>query len=243
MNVVLFQSHEKRSDGTVVLSDRRAVHMDRVLRVQAGQWVKVGEVGGKLGRGRVVEHSPERTVLRPVLSESPPEPSRVGLVLALPRPKVLRRVLRAATCFGVKRIDLVNSWRVEKSYWQSPVLEAESVNQVLRESLEQAVDTILPEVRLHRFFMEFVGDELPDRTTGGPVFVAHPGASTELPVCLASPCTIILGPEGGFVTREIDRFVDAGAQPARLGERILPVEAAVSAVLGRALKARTVVVQ
>jgi hypothetical protein len=51
-----------------------------------------------------------------------PRPLPLTVVLALPRPKMLRRILRALAEVGVKELHLINSYRVEKSYWQSPLL-------------------------------------------------------------------------------------------------------------------------
>src|SRR5439155_24423444 len=81
------------------------------------------------------------------------------LVLALPRPKVLNRVIAGAVSLGVKRIFLINAWRVEKSYWKSPRLDHLHDQAIL--GLEQAKDTILPQIDTRRLFRPFVEDELP----------------------------------------------------------------------------------
>ena len=57
------------------------------------------------------------------LRSDPPPKIPLTVVLALPRPKVLNRILLDLTSLGVSRIVLLNSWRVEKSYWSSPALD------------------------------------------------------------------------------------------------------------------------
>lgn len=44
------------------------------------------------------------------------------------------------------RLILLNSYKVEKSFWQTPFLHPDSVRDNLILGLEQARDTVLPEV-------------------------------------------------------------------------------------------------
>jgi uracil-DNA glycosylase family 4 len=171
--------------------------------------------------------------VRAELGLKPPEPLPVTLVLALPRPKVLRRVLFSASAMGVKRIFLVNSYRVEKSFWQSPVLGGESIRKQLILGLEQARDTILPCVFLRNRFKPFVEDELPDLSKETLQIVAHPAAPEQCPRSAGRPVTLAIGPEGGFITYEIERLISIGFSAVNLGERILPVETAVPFLISR----------
>src|SRR6266498_5143028 len=113
-----------------------------------------------MGDAEVLAATPDEVVLRPALDQDPPPPSPVSLLLALPRPKILRRVLQAAASMGVKRIVLLGSWRVEKSYFSSPALAPDAIRAELLLGLEQGRDTMLPEVTVRRFFKPFVEDEL-----------------------------------------------------------------------------------
>ena len=169
------------------------------------------------------------------LDRKPPEPLPLTLVLALPRPKVLRRVLSSASAMGVKRIFLVNSYRVEKSFWKSPVLSGESIRKQLVLGLEQARDTILPRVFLRKRFKPFVEDELPDLIKETLALIAHPAAPEQCPRTMGRPVTLAIGPEGGFIPYEIERLVSAGFSAVNLGERILPVETAVPSLISRLL--------
>jgi len=49
--------------------------------------------------------------LRLVLDGAPPPVLPVDLVLAVPRPKVVTRVIETCAAFGVRRVDLTNAWR------------------------------------------------------------------------------------------------------------------------------------
>jgi RsmE family RNA methyltransferase len=50
---------------------------------------------------------------------------------------------------------------------------------------------------------------------------------------VAQPTLLIIGPEGGFIPYEVEKMADSGAEPVALGERILRVETALTAALGR----------
>jgi RsmE family RNA methyltransferase len=157
----------------------------------------------------------------------------VTLVLALPRPIVLKRVLSAVSSMGVKRIFLFHSRRVEKSYWRSPVLNEDHIKECLILGLEQARDTVLPEVILKPLFKPFVEDDLGCIIKGTRPLVAHPESSMACPRRVKEPVTLVIGPEGGLVPYEIEKLVKMGFTPVHLGERILRVETAVPALLSR----------
>jgi RsmE family RNA methyltransferase len=167
------------------------------------------------------------------LTADAPPPIPLTLVLALPRPKVLNRVIAGTTSLGVKRIYLINAWRVEKSYWKSPRLSEENLLAQRILGLEQARDTILPVIELRRFFRPFVEDELPSIARDSLALVAHPIATSECPRNVAQPVTLAIGPEGGFIEEEIASLQRIGFTPVALGPRILRVETAVAALLGR----------
>lgn len=58
------------------------------------------------------------------------------------------------------KIILVNSYRVEKSFWQT-LLRARSHPRTVDPGLEQSRDSVLPEVIIEKRFKPFVEDRLP----------------------------------------------------------------------------------
>jgi RsmE family RNA methyltransferase len=154
-------------------------------------------------------------------------------VLALPRPKMLRRILRNVAEFGVAELHLINSFRVEKSYWQSPVLAEHSIREYLLQGLEQCRDTRLPVVHCHQGFKPFVEDFLPGLIAGRRALLAHPGEHPPCPRDVAGDILLVIGPEGGFIPYEVQKLQDAGCEVISLGPRILRVENAIISVLGR----------
>lgn len=236
MNLVLLDPAELRPDGTARLGGRRAVHVSQVLRASPGMRILAGVVGGRMGEAEVLSASATEVVLRPALDRDPPAPSPVSLLLALPRPKILRKVLQAAASMGVKRLVLLGSWRVEKSYFASPLLSPEAIREELLLGLEQGRDTSVPEVLVRRLFKPFVEDELEARFPERTRLLAHPAGAAPLETLApAEPrAALAVGPEGGWTPYEAEELRRRGFAPFSLGARVLRVDAAVPYAVGQA---------
>ena len=232
MNLILLFEDDFVAPDVAQLRGRRLEHVTGVHRAAVGESLVVGVAGGRIGTGLVTRLG-EVLELRVTLERDPPPPLPVTLILALPRPKVLNRVIASATSLGVKRIALVNAWRVEKSYWKSPRMSEESLREQCVLGLEQAKDTVLPSISLHRLFRPFVEDGLPAIAEGTLALVAHPVAARECPRAVNAPVTLAIGPEGGFIAQEVESLQRAGFEAVSLGERVLRVETAVAALLAR----------
>jgi RsmE family RNA methyltransferase len=233
VNLILLFPEDFVDEHRVRLTGRRLEHVAQVHRAAVGDALIVGVAGGRIGRGEVTRLDRDALELEVALTDDAPPPLPLTLVLALPRPKVLNRVIAGATSLGVKRIYLINAWRVEKSYWKSPRLSDENLLAQSVLGLEQAGDTALPAIEPRRLFRPFVEDELPSIARDMQALVAHPHAATECPRNVRQPVTLAIGPEGGFIEQEIASLTRIGFTPVGLGPRILRVETAVAAVIGR----------
>jgi RsmE family RNA methyltransferase len=112
-------------------------------------------------------------------------------------------------------------------------MKPENLREQLLLGLEQARDTVLPELRLVRLFRPFVEDELPGLLGGGTGLLAHPGRGEPAPKVRVAPVTLAIGPEGGWLEAEVQSLLRAGLQPLDLGPRILRTETALAALVGR----------
>ena len=233
MNLILLFQDDFIDKTIARLQGRRLKHILDVHRASIGDELCVGVLNGQIGYGKVTLLSQTVLEMEVRLERAPPAALPLTLILALPRPKVLRRVLRSVSSLGVKRIILINCFRVEKSFWQSPFLNESSVKEHLVLGLEQARDTVLPEVLLRPLFKPFVEDELPELLTGTLPLVAHPHASAPCPRDVKRSITLAIGPEGGFIPYEIEKLVACGFTLVQMGERILSVETAVPALIAR----------
>jgi len=167
------------------------------------------------------------------LDLEPPPALRVTLVLALPRPKFVGRILQASAAMGVKRILLIHTARVEKSYWNSSVLKPASLRRHLMLGLAQARDTVLPEIECLRGPPDLT-DALPGLVRDHEqVLVADAAGAEPCPLGVDGPTALLVGPEGGLLDEELASWGHAGATVVSLGRRALRVEHAVVALLSR----------
>jgi RsmE family RNA methyltransferase len=233
VNLLLFGPRDRCGDGQVRITGRRLQHLHEVLTASAGDTLRVGEINGLCGSGRILDIDKDQALLAVELDLAPPPKLPLCLVLALPRPKMLRRIIRTAAELGIGELHLINSYRVEKSYWQTPALQEQTLRAYLLQGLEQARDTVLPELHCHRRFKPFVEDTLPGLVSGRLPLLAHPGDHKPCPRALTQPTLMVIGPEGGFIPYEVDKLQEAGCTAVTLGQRILRVETALTAVVGR----------
>jgi 16S rRNA (uracil1498-N3)-methyltransferase len=233
MNLILLFQDDFIDNTIVRLQGRRLKHVLEVHRASVGDELSVGVLNGQIGVGKITLLSQALLEMEVRLERAPPPALPLTLILVLPRPKVLRRVLRSVSSLGVKKIILLNCFRVEKSFWQSPFLNESSVKEQLILGLEQARDTVLPEVLLRPLFKPFVEDEVPEMIVGTVPIVAHPHANALFPRDLKRTVTLAIGPEGGFIPYEIEKLIACGFTPVQMGERILSVETAVPALIAK----------
>jgi RsmE family RNA methyltransferase len=248
VNRVLLEADEIGPDGLVQITGRRSRHMLEVLRTTSGSSVKIGVVNGDLGKGRVITIDKDTATLHVEIGETSPPPL-FDLLLAVPRPKVLKRLLPQIAALGARRIALVNAFRVERAYFDSHWLREENFRPLLVEGLEQAGATQLPEVLVRRRFKPFVEDELDALLPGGARWVGHPGGSTagerrhsaagsvsrsssndlDAPLKAGLP-VLAVGPEGGWTEFELGMLEERGFRRVSLGPRLLRTDTAVIAL-------------
>lgn len=239
MNIILVTADELGESGEVRLVDRRAEHLAKVLRVSVGQRVRVGVLDGPHGEAEVLGVEPGAITLRCRCEDPPEPPSGDVLLLAFARPKVLLRCLEHATALGFERIILFRSRRVEKSHLSSHAVELEVIEQHLCRGLEQSRRTRRPSVTLVQRFHELLDAHLPLLPVENRI-VADAGAREEAALTALEPrgLSLVIGPEGGLIDYELERFVAAGFRLVRAGAAPLRVETALAYVTGQLRAAR-----
>ena len=235
MNTILLEKSDFIAPDTVRLADYRFEHMKKVLKSAPGSFCKVGLLNGNLGRAEVTAINDSAAELSVKLDTPPPQAPDLILACAMQRPQTYKKVLHIAITMGVKRLVFFGSFKVEKSYWDSPVLSEEIFFRESVTALEQCCDTIMPQVEYHRYFKKFADDVLPELAGNRTTYIAHPACGTDFPEHPVLPALLLVGPEGGFTDYEVSRLLENGALGGTLGARILRTEVALPALLSRFL--------
>jgi 16S rRNA (uracil1498-N3)-methyltransferase len=235
VNLILLDERDGPGSHHVTLSDARAAHLLNVLKVAPGHAVRVGLLDGPLGVGTVESADAGRVTMRCVFDPDTPRRPRVDVLLALPRPKVMRRLWAQLAALGVGQIILTNAERVERHYFDTHVLAEACYRPLLVEGLQQARDTRLPVVSIWRQFKVLVEDHL-DRLFGeGVRLVADPGGTMSVASAVGEHTNgrvlIAVGPEGGWNAFELALLQGHGFQHVGLGPRTLRVDTACTALL------------
>ena len=245
MNLIILFQNDFIQKNCARLNDRRSEHIINVHRANVGDQLSVGILNGAIGTAIVqkidgtkieldvtFETEPKKNT-KNILTHTSPTPLPLTLIIALPRPKMIKRILQTCATMGAKNIIFLNSYRVEKSYWQTPLLHEEKIHEQLILGLEQGKDTILPKVTLEKRFKPFVEDRLPALCKNAMGLIAHPHSEQPCPTHVTQQTTLVIGPEGGFIPYEVEKIQAAGCQGISLGQRILRVETAIPVLLGK----------
>ena len=241
MNLIILTETDCIGGNSYRVDDKRAEHIISILKLTPGDDIEIGMLNGPQGRGRVESIADGVvSIAAEQMSPVPSVPPEIDLICALPRPQTLKKVLITSAMMGVRSLHLVRANRVEKSYYQSPLIKAENQLGYLVEGLAQGKLTRLPEVIVHRRFRPFFEDYLPtmEAASETPVLklLAYGDGSDSLDtVCdgRESRIAIAIGPEGGWVPFEIELMKSVGFRPFTLGRWTLRVEHAVTAALSQ----------
>ena len=157
MNLILLQPEEVQ-DCRAVLSDERAKHIRKVLKAEPGKELRIGLLNGPLGIGTVESVNVHEVVLNCIFEDTLPARPSVDLLLAMPRPKVLKRMWAQLAALGVGKIVLLRAEKVERYYFDSHVIDPDFYNKLLMEGLQQARCIHMPEVRIEPLFKPYIED-------------------------------------------------------------------------------------
>jgi len=260
MNRILFEKDEI-VDGRATFSDERAEHVLNVLHGVVGQTLKTGELDGLIGTSVITEirdlheraeGSAQRgsgllagtLVVECTHTEAAEEPW-FDLVLAPPRPRVLKRLLPQLTALGVGKIVLVGAEKVEKSFWGAQLLKPEVYRPLLVDGLMQGGTSRVPTIRCERNFRRYAETQMADEFAGCEKIVAHPTPSEckmENVKCKmeeASRFAFAIGPEGGWTEDEVALIESKGFVRHSLGSRILRTDTATIALVAQFLPPST----
>ena len=248
MNRILFEQTEI-VEGVATFGGDRAAHVLDVLHGEVGQVLKTGEIDGLIGTSVIREIRPEgpEIVVDCAHRDESLRPW-VNLVLAPPRPRVMKRLLPQLATLGVGKVVLVGAKKVEKDFWGATLLKPENYRPLLIDGLMQAGTSILPTIDVRRNFRKFIREELDVMLPSPKRIVAHPyeakdvrpetgdltqSTNRTIDQSNNSSLTLAIGPEGGWTDEEVALLEEHGFSRYSLGSRILRTDTATIALLAQ----------
>jgi 16S rRNA (uracil1498-N3)-methyltransferase len=235
MNCTIFQLSDIGRDRTVLLSTEKSLHLRDVLKKRPGDAILAGLVNGPLGMVTIVSDTDGRMKIS-APSGPVPEPHPVDVILAMPRPKVMKRLWAQLASIGIGSIYIIGAEQVAPFYFDSHALDEATRLPHLIEGLEQARDTRLPNVTVTKSFHWFVENKLAGISRGRINVIGHPGATSSIRDAFGQKnmpraITLAIGPEGGWTSGEIDRFKEHGFYPVGMRDRALRTDTAIISLL------------
>ncbi|MBP8646720.1 MAG: 16S rRNA (uracil(1498)-N(3))-methyltransferase [Syntrophobacteraceae bacterium] len=229
--------------GQVTFTGPTAHHMGRVLRLSIGDVVELRDGRGGAWQGSIEAFEQGRVSVRlmgsgEVRTESPLD---LTLVLAFSRSDRMEWCLRQATEIGVRHFV---AFRSERSQYGLVGKEAATRQKrwwkIAREAMCQCGRLRAPEVHIYQdvdsFLSHAAGWSHGSREVLKLVACEEGNRYSLLDLWSGTPTCgglhAVVGPEGGWASKDLDRFSLAGYQPVYLGPRVLRMETAATALLG-----------
>ncbi len=243
MNLCILDSAEEIQ--FLLVTDRRATHILRVLKKNVGESLKAGSPDGMTGTARIESVGKEQLVLR--FSPEVPAPFLypIHVLLGAVRPIQAARIVRDLTALGVSSIMFFPTELGEKSYLQSNFYREKEYLDHAREGAEQAGNPRLPAISVFLSRKQLLKAL---HSVPGQRFICHPDAPAPLgrivlksdadhataphvelhynSTAVSSVFHIAIGTERGWTDSELADFEHEGFARCGLGKRILRTETA-----------------
>ena len=207
-----------------------AHHMSRVLRLQVGNQIIVVSPDGSAGVGEIKSISTDEVTLtlQELLKEDKEAPINVYLAQGLPKSDKMDYIVQKAVELGVKGIYPLEAEHSVVQYDQAKKSKRqERWQKIAAEAAKQCGRGIIPTVEpiagLARILEKFDAETLVIMLYEGQ---AAQGIKQALTENKETNYLLIVGPEGGFSTKEVALCQRFGASIVTLGPRILRTETA-----------------
>ena len=230
MHRFFLESEDVISENQVILNHTESVtHLTKVLRVKIGEMIElVSDTELIIGKVNVIESNSVVLIIdskQPLGTESN---IQVDLFQCLPKGSKLELILQKNVELGIHDFYLVQSKRCIVDYKPKDIpKKLERLERVIKEAAKQSKRERIPGLNgilkineleamvadYDAFFILYEKEKIASLKQHMQAFKGNKIA-------------ILVGPEGGFETSEVEKIVTAGAKSVTLGSRILRTETA-----------------
>ena len=235
-NLTLVFEHERQSGQEFRISGPRAKYVIETAAGAPGRRFPVGLLEGPIGSGKVREIGSDSVTLACTFVGDPPARPLIDLILAVPKPKELKRMLPNIAALGVDRIFLVRTWRAPKTNLETDVVKPDMYRPLLHAGMAQCATTREPRIVIEPLFRPFVEDRATQLFEGATKLVIQPSSERQLASIRIGEhdrVAVMIGPEGGLIPYEIDALRRVGFLPVTAGSNGVRAEISTIAVLSQ----------
>lgn len=231
-----FVEGEILSPGERLVTGKRARHLTRVLRLGVGEPVVLFDGSGTECPAEILEVGRQLVRFKVAPGTRINRESSLDLVLALglSRPRIMDLIIQKATELGVNTIVPVKTERAQRwSTGERGTSRLERWERIAQEAARQSGRNLVPHISPPEDFPRLLEHQ---QEIGLKLICWEEEDSGSLRTVLAEQAgsrqaCVLIGPEGGFATNEVEQAAVAGFQSVSLGQRVLRTETAAITII------------
>ena len=223
------------TSGQFALPDDQARHAVSALRLTPGDAITLFDGAGKTAQGQIVSARKREVIVNvsEVQTCEPPK-RKINLAFAIPKAKRLDWLLEKSTELGVSKLMPII---FERSVAGGDKLTASKRDRWIGHCIsacKQCRSNFLPEISPMQKLADFLKESVTGLGLIGDLAENTPPIGQIITDTRPDEITIIVGPEGGFSSKEREAILAAGYLGGRLGHTILRTETAAVALIATA---------
>ncbi|MCH5227855.1 MAG: 16S rRNA (uracil(1498)-N(3))-methyltransferase [Muribaculaceae bacterium] len=207
------------------LPEGESGHCCRVLRKKEGDEIIVTDGKGHRFICEIIKDNPKRTELKIKGKETFKLERNYSLTLAVAPTKNADRMewlAEKAVEIGIDRIVLIRCERSERK-----VLRPERLLKVMISAMKQSLSTFLPLISEDKPFKDFINEDFGmAQKFLGYCSDLYPRKSFVKECSPGREVVVMIGPEGDFTEKEVEKAVEKGFMPVTFGDKRLRTETA-----------------
>jgi len=225
-------------DGHIRIDGEDFRHLKKVLRIGPGETINVFDGSGREYEAKLIsmdKTSALAEITASFLTEAEAE-VRLTLFQGLPKGEKMDFIIQKAVELGVHRIvPVITERTVVQLDKESSTKKVSRWSKIAREAAKQCRRAVVPRVSEP----VSLDDALTEASGCGAALMLYENESKkclkEILKCYTinkiSDIALLVGPEGGFSSYEVDKCISSGFEVAGLGKRILRTETAAVSVI------------
>lgn len=228
---------ENVSGEFVTIGGSDANHLARSLRARRGDKITAVDATGNCAVLELIDFDKE-TIKARRISEIKKINAEKKIILAdcLPKQNRFDNIIEKATELGVEKIEpLISERTIARPGGARENSKRERWQRIAKEAAEQCARDTIPEIGDIRELDAWLKEITPLDENTILLFCWENEKTTTarevLSYCRDKNIIVLIGPEGGFSEREVDKIKSAGGLSVTLGKRILKTDTAAISVL------------